>query len=327
MSGRTHNVSVVVPVYRGETTLRRLVAELAPLTIDNVSPDGATFRVSEVLLVDDNGPDRSDRVIRELAREYPWCKPIWLARNSGQHAATAAGVASSGGHWVVTLDEDGQHDPAEIGRLLDVAIRDHVYLVYGKQNNGAPHAWWRNTSSTVAKRLASWMTGSEVGNFSSFRLIEGSRARSITAYIGPRTYFDSALIWAIGRSSICAIAKRAEWRAESGYSLGSLFSHLWTLVLSSGTRPLRVVSLLGFVASLGGFGTAAVIIVRKLSSDYRAPGWASTIVVQLVMGGLILFAIGVVAEYIGALLRSAQGKPLYIVLEDPELGPLGGLEA
>ena len=327
MSGRTHIVSVVVPVYRGETTLRRLVEELAPLIIDTVTPDGATFRVAEVLLVDDNGPDRSDEVIRQLAREYAWCKPIWLARNSGQHAATAAGVASSGGQWVVTLDEDGQHDPAEIGRMLDVAIRDHVYLVYGRQADGAPHAWWRNMSSSVAKRMASWMTGSEIGNFSSFRLIEGNRARSITAYIGPRTYFDSALTWAIGRSSTCAIAKRPEWRAESGYSLGALFSHLWTLVLSSGTRPLRVVSLHGFIASLVGFGTAGVIIVRKLSSDYKAPGWASTIVVQLVMGGLILFAIGVVAEYIGALLRSAQGKPLYIVLEDPELGPLGGLEA
>ena len=324
MTERTHTISIVVPVYRGEKTLARLVEEIAALTEETTTPDGHRYRVIETVLVHDNGPDRSDVVIRDLASAHPFVKPVWLARNSGQHAATAAGVASSGGQWVVTLDEDGQHAPRDIGPMLDVAHRDSAFLVYGRQCEGAPHARWRNVSSRLAKSVASWMAGTDIGIFSSFRLVEGARARSITAYIGPRTYLDSALSWAIDTVSVCPITKRDEWRTESGYSIKSLLSHFWTLVLSSGTRPLRVVSFLGFVAALGGFVTAGVIIVRKLSSDYKAPGWASTIVVQLVMGGLILFAIGVVAEYIGALLRSAQGKPLYIVLDDPEDGPLGG---
>ncbi len=323
MSERIHTISVVVPVYRGEATLRPLVAEIAQLEEATTTPDGHRFRVIEAVLVHDNGPDRSDVVIRELATEHSIVKPVWLARNSGQHAATAAGIASSGGQWVVTMDEDGQHVPSDIGLLLDVAIRDHVYLVYGRPVGGAPHAWWRNATSRLAKVIAGWMVGSDISQFSSYRLIEGARARSITAYIGPRTYLDSALSWAIGRTAPCAVSKRAEWRDESGYSLKSLLSHFWTLVLSSGTRPLRAVSFVGFLAALVGFGTAAIIIARKLSSDYKAPGWASTIVVQLVMGGLILFAIGVVAEYVGALLRAAQGKPLYVVLEDPDNGPLG----
>ena len=222
------------------------------------------------------------------------------------------------------MDEDGQHVPSDIGVMLDLAITDHVYLVYGKQVGGAPHAWWRNATSRAAKVVASWMAGADISQFSSFRLMEGGRARSVAAYIGPRTYFDSALVWAFSRSSQCATTRRSEWRAESGYSLKGLVSHFWTLVLSSGTRPLRAVSFVGFVAALVGFVTAGVIVVRKLSSGYKAPGWASTIVAQLVMGGLILFAIGVVAEYIGALLRSAQGKPLYIVIDDPDDGPLGG---
>lgn len=323
MTDRVHTVSIVVPVYRGEATLRPLIAEIEALSQVVVTADGHRFRVVEAILVYDNGPDRSDTTIRELSAEYPFVKPVWLARNSGQHAATAAGVASSGASWVVTMDEDGQHVPSDIGVMIDVAIRDRVYLVYGKQDGGAPHARWRNATSRAAKVLASWMAGSDISQFSSYRLMEGSRARSVTAYIGPRTYFDSALLWAFSRSSPCTITKRDEWRAESGYSLKSLMSHFWTLVLSSGTRPLRAVSFVGFVAALVGFGTAAVIVFRKLSSDYKAPGWASTIVAQLVMGGLILFAIGVVAEYIGALLRSAQGKPLYIVIEDPLNGPLG----
>ena len=222
------------------------------------------------------------------------------------------------------MDEDGQHVPSDIGRLLDVAIRERVLLVYGHHSDEAPHAWWRNVTSRVAKRMARWLAGADIGRFSSFRLMEGKRARSVTAYIGPRTFFDLALTWAFDRSVQCEITSRSEWRQGSGYSLKSLLSHFWTLVLSSGTRPLRAVTLLGFIAAMVGFVTSAVIAIRRISSDYQAPGWASTITIQLVVGGLILVTLGVVAEYVGALLRSAQGKPLYIVLDDPENGPLGG---
>ena len=119
-----HSVSVVVPVYRGEHTLRALIEEISDLAAVTVTPQGHRFRVVEAILVCDDGPDRSDVVIRELAAEYPFVKPVWLARNSGQHAATAAGVASSGAKWVVTMDEDGQHVPSDIGVMLDLAISD-----------------------------------------------------------------------------------------------------------------------------------------------------------------------------------------------------------
>ena len=107
------NVSVVIPVYRGEDTLPALIAEFAPYIEVQRTKAGRSFRVSEVLLVWDRGPGRSDVVIRELAASYEWIKPIWLSRNFGQHAATLAGMTSSGGDWIVTLDEDGQHDPAD----------------------------------------------------------------------------------------------------------------------------------------------------------------------------------------------------------------------
>ncbi len=316
-------MSVVVPVYRGEHTLDAVVGELAAWTAPRVSPGGHSFRVAEVLLVFDHGPDRSDEVIRKLAASHEWVKPVWLARNSGQHAATAAGVASSGSDWVVTMDEDGQHVPDDLGRMLDAAVEQGAGLVYARHRDGAPHRWWRNASSSMAKRMARWTAGADMEKFSSYRLLEGSRARAVTAYIGPRTFFDSALLWAFDVVAQVDATTRPEWRGTSGYSMKRLVSHFWTLVLSSGTRPLRLVSLLGLISSIVGIFTALVVVVRRFSSDYEAPGWASTVTVQLVIGGLILFSIGVVAEYIGALLRGAQGKPLYIIVDDPARGPLG----
>ena len=318
-----HEVSVVVPVYQGASTLRPLVDELIPLLEATRTPAGNVYRVIEVLLVNDNGPDDSAAVIRDLAASHPAVRPIWLSRNFGQHAATLAGIASSGGAWVVTLDEDGQHVPADIGLLIDTAIAKSAQLVYGQHEGKAPHAWWRNSSSAVARRLGRLMAGADMQSFSSFRLILGTHARAVAAYCGPRIYLDSALRWAIGSSENCAVSTRPRWRSESGYTLGGLLSHFWTLVLSSGTRPLRIVTFLGMVCAATGFLGAAWIVIRVASTNYDTPGWASMIVALLVMTGLILFALGVVAEYVGTLLRTVQGRPLYIILDDPNDGPLG----
>jgi glycosyltransferase involved in cell wall biosynthesis len=318
-----HEVSVIVPVYQGEATLKPLVDELVPLLDNTRTPAGAAFRVIEILLVHDNGPDNSAAVIRELAATYPAVRPVWLSRNFGQHAATLAGIASSGGAWVVTMDEDGQHVPGDIGILLDTAVASKAQLVYGQHEGDAPHSRWRNATSAIARRLGRWMAGADMQSFSSFRLILGTHARAVAAYCGPRIYLDSALRWAIGSSENCVVSTRPKWRSESGYSFGRLFSHFWTLVLSSGTRPLRIVTFLGMACAALGFGGAAWIIFRQLTTDFIAPGWASMIVALLVMTGLILFALGVVAEYVGTLLRTVQGRPLYIILDDPNDGPLG----
>src|SRR5215216_689132 len=117
-----HTVAVVIPVYRGEDTLPELVEELDRVAAPQLSPAGHRFRVTEVVLVHDVGPDRSDRTIRSLAQRYDYVRPVGLARNFGQQAATLAGMSSTSADWIVTMDEDGQHDPAAIGSMLDAAL-------------------------------------------------------------------------------------------------------------------------------------------------------------------------------------------------------------
>src|SRR5476651_841619 len=136
---RVHTVSVVIPVYQGELTLGPIVNQILELSVERVSPDGNAYRVAEVVLVYDNGPDASDAAIRDLEAEHDIVHAVWLSRNFGQHAATLAGIASSFGDWVVTLDEDGQHDPLDIPVLLDAALANHAQVVYAKPTNDAPH--------------------------------------------------------------------------------------------------------------------------------------------------------------------------------------------
>jgi undecaprenyl-phosphate 4-deoxy-4-formamido-L-arabinose transferase len=322
-ASREHTVSVVVPVYRGETTLESLLAELDPLTDLNKTPAGRPFRVEEVLLVHDGSPDRSDVVIRKLAADHSYVYPIWLSRNFGQHPATLAGMSSTGGDWIVTLDEDGQFDPGDIASMLDVALDEGAQLVYGAPTNPPPHGRARNASSRTAKVLVNKvLTENEVPQFSSFRLLLGEIGRGLAAYVGAGAYLDVALSWVVGSTAMCPVEFRQTPDRTSGYSWKKLFNHFFQLVITSGTRPLRLVSLMGAVLAAGGILVAVVLVILRILHTITVPGWTSVTVLLLLVGGANLVALGVVAEYVGAAVRMAMGKPLYLMTSDPAAGPL-----
>lgn len=320
----THEISVVVPVYKGELTLRPLLAEIIALTEPTSSPAGILWRVTEVLLVHDNGPDRSAAVIRDLSDEHEFVRPVWLSRNFGQHSATLAGMASSGSEWIVTLDEDGQHDPADIGRLLDAAVAHAAPLVYAKPTNAKPHGAVRNAASRGAKALiASLADGQKTSDFQSFRLILGEIGRSVAAYAGSGVYLDIALGWVASRAVTADIYFRDEGERISGYSGRKLLSHFWRLVLSSGTRALRIVAIAGGVLAAIGVILAISFIIEWFSGAHLPAGWTSLMTVLLLTSGAVLISLGVVAEYLGTAVNMAMGKPPYLIISDPSDGPLG----
>lgn len=319
-----HQVSVVTPVYKGALTLPALAAEVAAVASIQESADGHRWQVREWVLVYDNGPDGSADVIAALADEYDFVRPVWLSRNFGQHSATLAGMASTGGAWIATIDEDGQHDPAEIATFLDVAMRDQLQLVYAEPLNPPPHGFFRNSTSRLAKWVYSRLLSDGVpATFQSFRFMVGDAGRSVAAYVGPGVYLDVALSWVMGRVGKAKVTLRSEGDRVSGYNLGRLISHFWRLVLTSGTRGLRAVSALGALLAVGGIGYAIYVFIWTLVTRAAPSGWPSMIVAVLVTSGAVLLALGMIAEYIGVLVGMAMGKPPYLILGDPKNGPWG----
>jgi undecaprenyl-phosphate 4-deoxy-4-formamido-L-arabinose transferase len=320
----THEISVVIPVYKGERTLPSLIGELLPLTKEHNTPGGNVARVTEVILVWDNGPDESDRVIRELAAKHDFVRPVWLSRNFGQHAATLAGIANSAGDWVSTIDEDGQHDPVDIDRLLDTGLEERAAVVYARPTNASSHGAFRDVTSRGAKWvLKGVFGGGRASEFQSFRLVLGEVARSVAEYAGANVYLDVALSWAAARTTSSPVRLRDEGDRRSGYSLRSLLSHFLRMVLSTGTRALRLVAALGATFALAGVGLAIYFIVVRFVAGDVPEGWTSMIVALLVSSGAILFSLGIIAEYLGVAVNAAMGKPHYLVVRDPDSGPLG----
>ena len=249
---------------------------------------------------------------------------MWLSRNFGQHAATLAGMASSGGDWIVTLDEDGQHDPAEMTGLLDAALSERADVVYGKPTNQPPHSAFRNITSRGSKKVIEALAGStDTSLYQSYRLVLGEIGRSVAAYAGPNVYLDVALGWVSGKVATAPVTLRDEGERQSGYSLRRLLSHFWRMVLSSGTRGLRIVSGLGALCGVAGIVVAIALAISRIVGGPVAEGWTSLIVVILLGTGAILFALGIIAEYIGVAVNMAMGRPLYLIVSDPARGPLG----
>lgn len=323
-SEAVHTVSVVIPVYQGERTLSAVIDELVPMTEPFTTPLGNRMVVEEILLVHDNGPDRSDVTIRDLAARLPFVKAVWLSRNFGQHAATLAGMSSSGGDWIATLDEDGQHDPADIARMLDTALSERAGVVYGKPTNASSHGAFRDATSKGAKWVLRKVFGGDgSGDYQSYRLVLGEIGRSVAAYAGARVYLDVALSWVNARTATTPILLRDEGDRQSGYSFRSLLGHFLRMVLSSGTRGLRHVAALGVAFAVVGVLLAIYFAGVRLFSDDVPEGWTSTIVVILISSGAILFSLGIIAEYVGVAVSQALGRPLYLIVRDPEQGPLG----
>jgi len=319
VTSEPHRISVAIPVYRGAETLPALIDELSRLNMPFDIGGGSQAIVAEVLLVDDCGPDNSNQTIELLARQFDFVRPVWLMRNFGQHAATIAGLASSRFEWVVTMDEDGLHDPQDIKLLLAKAISERHNLVYARPIEAEPHSRARNAASASLKRMVvPVLVGKDRSfYFSSFRLMTGEVARSVAAFANQGVYLDIALRWMVQDSAIADVRFRREGRDRSGYRLSTLASHFLSLVVSAGARPLRIASLIGLGSAITGFVLVAVVFAQRLLGDIPVQGWTSLMAAFLVIGGLILLMLGVLAEYMGAVVRRSLGAPLYVIANNP----------
>lgn len=309
-------LGVVIPVYQGAETLRPVVEELLDWS-SGLNDDGV-LTLAEIVLVHDGAVDDSATVMLELEAEHEAVRAIWLSRNFGQHAATLAGCASTTTDWIVTMDEDGLHDPTSIPSLVAHAREGQHDLVYAISRS-VPHRRWRSITSNWSKWVAERLLGVEgASRFSSFRLMDGQIARSLAAYSGHGVYLDVAARWVFASAGAVETRFREELRGgASGYSLHSLLTHFRRLTVTAGARPLRYAAALGLLAMVGGLVYAAFVVTMRLTGEIDVPGWTSVMAVMTILLGLVLFILGLIAEYLSAALGMVSGRPPYLIVGQP----------
>lgn len=316
-------VSIVIPVYAGESYLENLVARLAQVR-EQWMTDHPEVYLAETLLVNDAAQDDSARIIAKLEEEYPWVHSLTLSKNFGQHPATVAGILHSSGDWIATLDEDLQHPPEHIETMLRRAVTEHADVVYGAADTGAHGSWRRDLSSKAFKQLLSSFTGNaEIRHFSSFRMCRGTVARAAGSVAGHETYLDVSLTWFTDRFSVESLPMvdcRFQESGASGYSFPALLAHARRLIISSHSRVTRLAGYLGTAAIvLAAFFATRVVVARIAGTeDVYVPGWASLFVGLLFFGGLIVFLLVVILEYMMNVVLHTQGKPTFFIVDRAE---------
>ena len=301
-----------MPCFRGEESLFPLMEKISKLQVGQTSDGGLSWRVSEVLLVWDAGSERLSTTIAKLCEGYEITRGVWLTQNFGQHAATLAGIKKTSGKWVATIDEDGQHDPAEISLLLDKARETSKLLIYGKDSSFSRESRLRNFASKVSKTFVARLLGIPSAiDFQSFRLIDGALGRAVSSQSGPATYLDVALSWFVGEPAVADTLNIGASSRPSGYSLRKLTSHFWMLTTTAGPRAIRVLSYLGIVSSLIGLLLSLYFSIQTLSGAAVPEGWTSQISVSLITSGLILVILGLIAEYISQIHGAILGRPKF----------------
>lgn len=303
-------LSFVIPCYHSEATLAGVVEGL----VSTVEADGRYG--FEVILVNDNPPDATWRLIERLAGADPRVRGLCMVRNFGQHAALMAGLGAVSGDVAVLLDDDGQTPPGEVFKLVD-ALTDEVDAVYADYPDAHKYAsWFRRLGSETADLTARLLTGKPKGLYqSSFIAMKRRVADEVVRYRGPFPNVDGLILRSAGKVVNVPTDHREREVGESGYSFRKLFG-LWLNGFTAfSIKPLRAATWVGALFALAAIVVAAVMAVRKLAGADVEPGWTSIVVLILLVGGVQVLMLGLVGEYVGRLFMSVNGAPQYLVRE------------
>lgn len=300
-------VSIVIPVYGSAAILPSLVSNMETALLE-AAGEGAF----ELILVHDCGPDHAWSQITELAGTRPWLLGINLAKNVGQHNAIMAGLNLASGEYVITMDDDLQHDPADIPRLL-AALGPEVDLCY-VEFESRRHAAWKRLGSRFNGIVADLLLDKPKGLYlSPFRGIRRNVVDAVIRYDGPFVYLDGLLLQATSRIATIRAQHHQRSDGASGYSLRKSLSLWLKMATNFSVVPLRLISVAGVLGALLGFVLAIVVLVQKLLDPSMAIGWPSLIICILFFGSMQLLALGAIGEYIGRLLLTINRKPQYVV--------------
>jgi glycosyltransferase involved in cell wall biosynthesis len=298
------NCSVVVPVYRGEATLDALVERLG-----NVLPTVAGQY--EVILVNDGSPDKSWEVITRLSEHHRWIRGISLSRNYGQENATLCGILNAEFDVIATMDDDLQHSPEELPRLLS-KLEEGYDVVYGVPRVRR-QSWWKSAASVVVKRIIAWSMGMRaVRDLSAYKVFRADLKETFGSLAGRDVLIDVLLSWITSRFASVEIDEAPRSHGQSNYNLVKLVKVALRAMTNYTTIPLRFASILGFAFTIIGIFVLLYVLTIYFTLG-SIPGFTFLASVLAIFSGVQLFALGIIGEYLARLFERSSGRPPYAI--------------
>lgn len=298
-------ISFVIPCYRSENTVGSVVDEIVGTVTGHGGYD------YEIILINDNSPDRVIDTIKALSKANPRVKGLDLSRNFGQHSAIMAGFTYLTGDIVVCLDDDGQTPANEVFKLIDkLGDFDLVFAEYKNKQ----HSGFRNFGSKVNDMMACWLLSKPKDlKIMSYFACRRYVVDEVLRYENPYPYMSGLLLRATKKVTNVEVNHRERAEGSSGYSLKKLLL-LWINGFTSfSVKPLRFATFLGFITAVAGFLFGIYVIIHKIVVPESLLGWSSTMAVLLFLGGMIMLMLGMVGEYVGRIYLSINRAPQFVI--------------
>ncbi|MDD6201830.1 MAG: glycosyltransferase family 2 protein [Lachnospiraceae bacterium] len=301
-------VSFVIPCYRSEKTIEGVVREIKE-TMETLSE-----YCYEIILVNDCSPDDTFSVITKLCRQNENICGISLAKNFGQHSALMAGFHYVTGDILVCLDDDGQTPANEVGKLL-AEIENGQDVVYAKYDH-KKHSVFRNFGSAVNEKMAQFLLGKPKelyvsSYFAARRFIVDEMLRYDKSY----PYIIGLVLRSTKRISNVTVSHREREIGTSGYTLGKLVALWMNGFTAFSVKPLRMATGIGILCACAGFLYGIYTVIKKLVNPLVPIGFSSLMSAIMFIGGMILFMLGMLGEYIGRMYIGMNNAPQYVIRE------------
>jgi glycosyltransferase involved in cell wall biosynthesis len=306
-------LAIVVPCHDEEAMLPVTLATLVAL-VDDLVDQRLVAPDSHVCCVDDGSRDRTWSLIGEAARRSVRVRGLRLTRNFGQQGAMLAGLLEADADVYVTIDADLQDDET---RIRDMLLRhaEGYDVVYGVRASRAQDSWFKRNSALAFYRFLNLIGGRLVHNHCDFRLMSRGAIERLREF-GESNLFLRGLIPMVGMpSTSVTYDRRARQAGETKYNPMRLFGLAWEAITSLSVAPLRFVTFLGASVALVAFVVSIWAIGVRFHDPNFVPGWASTLLPILLLGGVQILCVGIIGEYVGKIYLETKKRPRYLVGE------------
>lgn len=299
-------ISIVIPCYRSENTIEYVVN-----LIDKTMKIHTEYDY-EIILVNDGSPDNTFEVISKLASEDEHVFAVDLSRNFGQHSALMAGYSRVTGDYVLGMDDDGEHNPSEMFKLIDELEKGYDYVC----------AEFPSTDHSLYKKLGSkfndWMATNFIGKpkdaiFSSYYVMRRYVMDEIIKSTNPYPYVGGMLVSVTKKLSHVPIEHHARYAGQSSYHFRNSVS-LWVNGITAySVKPLRAASILGVLFSILGFIIAIISVIQKIMNPQFILGVYVCTASVFFVGGVLMLLLGMIGEYIGRIYMLSNNIPQYTI--------------
>lgn len=308
-------ISVVIPVFNEEGSIGPLLDELE----NALQGLGSSY---EIIAVDDGSLDKSWEIIKARSLKYPALKAVKLGRNFGQTAALSAGISRAAGEIVVTIDGDGQNDPADIPRMI-ARLEQGNDLVSGWRKNRKDPYLSRQVPSRMANWLIGLITGIKLNDFGcTLKAYRAQTIKGIRLYGEMHRMIPALAHWSGANIVEMEVNHRPRQSGESKYNLNRFFAVFFDLItikffIGYFTRPLHFFGLVGFLLMVLSWLSFAATVIMKITENMDITGNPFLILGTLLMIiSIQLIALGLLGEISVRIYYESQNKPIYTVKEE-----------